>query len=229
LGLGYRDMELEVSGTNRQERAGRFEESLQIMKLLWTGEEVNFEGQHWQLHNARVAITPVQKPHPPIWIAGQSRGAVRRAAAIGDACLLGPQPSWDAIQYLSSVYWQALERLGRTSLGLLGAHRSIAIAKDRETAIREAETASRGKARMYGGWDMQERTTVDLGLSSSRELADWAIVGSPEDCAETISRCYNEQGLRYLGLASLNMPKDHAARLEHLQFISEELLAKLPN
>ena len=76
---------------------------------------------------------------------------------------------------------------------------------------------------------MQERTTVDLGLSSSRELADWAIVGSPEDCAETITRCYNEQGLRYLGLASLNLPKDHAGRLEHLQFISEELLAKLPN
>ena len=76
---------------------------------------------------------------------------------------------------------------------------------------------------------MQERTTVDLGLSSGRELADWAIVGSPEDCAEAITRCYNEQGLRYLGLGSLNMPKDHAARLEYLQFISEELLAKLPN
>ena len=84
------------------------------------------------------------------------------------------------------------------------------------------------KARMYGGWDMQEATTVNLGLSQGRHLTDWAIVGSPQDCAETISRCYHQQGLRYLGLASLNLPGDHQARLEYLQFISEELLPLLP-
>ena len=50
----------------------------------------------------------------------------------------------------------------------------------------------------------------------------------PQDCAETISRAYHEQGLRYLGLASLNLPKDHQARLEHLQLIAEELLPLLP-
>jgi alkanesulfonate monooxygenase SsuD/methylene tetrahydromethanopterin reductase-like flavin-dependent oxidoreductase (luciferase family) len=228
LGLGYRETELEAVGTNRQERASRFEESLDLMKRLWSGEEVTFEGQHWQVHNARVAITPVQKPHPPVWIAAQSRRAARRAAVMGDACLLGPQPGWDAIRFLSHVYWQALEREGRTASGLLGAHRSIAIARDRETAIREAEAAAAGKARMYGGWDMQEATTVNLGLSGRRELADWAIVGSPQDCAETINRCYHEQGLRYLGFGFLNLPREHAARLEYLQFISEELLPLLP-
>ncbi len=81
---------------------------------------------------------------------------------------------------------------------------------------------------MYGGWSMQEGSTVDLGLAPGRKLEDWAIVGSPQDCAETISRCYHEQGLRYIGLGSLNLPQDHAARLEYLQFISEELLPLLP-
>ena len=228
LGLGYRETELEASGTNRTERVSRFEESLALMKLLWSGDEVNFEGQFWQVHNARVAITPVQKPNPPFWIAAQSRRAARRAATVGDGCLLGPQPSWTDIRYLAGMYWNAAERTGRTASGLLGAHRSIAIARDRETATREAETAAEGKARMYGGWDMQERTTVNLGLTQGRQLADWAIVGRRQDCAETISRCYQGQGLRYLGLASLNLPKDHQARLEHLQFIAEELLPLLP-
>ena len=228
LGLGYRETELEASGTDRTERVSRFEESLTLMKLLWSGEEVNFEGRYWQVHNARVAITPVQKPNPPIWIAAQSRRAARRAAELGDGCLLGPQPSWDDFRYLSGMYWNAKERAGGASPGLLGAHRSIAIARDRETAIREAEAAAEGKARMYGGWDMQERSTVNLGLIQGRQLADWAIVGSPQDCAETISRAYHEQGLRYLGLASLNLPKDHQARLDHLQFIAEELLPLLP-
>ncbi|MCH8352099.1 MAG: LLM class flavin-dependent oxidoreductase, partial [Chloroflexi bacterium] len=94
LGLGYREKELEAFGTNRRDRVSRFEESITLMKQLWTGEEVTFEGKHWQVHEARIALTPVQKPHPPIWIAAQSTGAVRRAARIADACLLGPQPSW---------------------------------------------------------------------------------------------------------------------------------------
>ncbi|MCH8225276.1 MAG: LLM class flavin-dependent oxidoreductase, partial [Chloroflexi bacterium] len=174
LGLGYRETELETSGTDRTERVSRFEGSLTLMKLLWSGEEVNFEGRYWQVHNARVAITPVQKPNPPIWIAAQSRRAARRAAELGDGCLLGSQPSWDDFRYLSGMYWNAKERAGGASPGLLGAHRSIAIARDRETAIREAEAAAEGKARMYGGWDMQERSTVNLGLTQGRQLADWA-------------------------------------------------------
>ena len=228
MGIGYRETELEAAGTNRKDRASRFEESLSLMKLLWSGEEVNFEGQYWQVHNAKMAITPLQKPHPPVWIAAQSRRAARRAAVMGDACLLGPQPGWEDIRYLAQMYWNAVESQGTQASAMLGAHRSIAIAKDKETAIREAEAAAEGKAGMYGGWSMQEGSTVDLGLTSGRTLEDWAIVGSPQDCAETISRCYHEQGLRYIGLGSLNLPQDHAARLEYLQLISEELLPLLP-
>ena len=227
-GVGYRETELEAAGTTRRDRASRFEECLTLMKLLWSGEEVNFEGRFWQVHNARVAITPLQKPHPPVWIAAQSRRAARRAAVMADACLLGPQPSWEDIRYLARMYWDAVETHGTQSSSMLGAHRSIAIAKDRGTAIRQAEAAAEGKAGMYGGWSMQEGSTVDLGLTRGRNLPEWAIVGSPQDCAETINRCYEEQGLRYLGLGHLNLPKDHNARLEHLQFISEALLPLLP-
>lgn len=80
---------------------------------------------------------------------------------------------------------------------------------------------------MYTSFNMQEATTVDLGLGGPRELNEWAIVGSPEDCAETINRCHERHGIDYLGLARLNMPKGLNARLEHLQLISEELLPRL--
>ena len=228
VGLGYRETELEAFGTNRSERVARFEESLELMKLLWSGELVNFQGRFWQVHDGRVAITPVQKPYPPIWIAGQSESAVRRAAAIGDGCLLGPQQSWDAINHLAEVYWGALGTQDAATSGMLGANRSITIAKDRDTAIRDAEAGAQRRAAMYGGWSMQESGTVDLGLSGPRELAVWAIVGSPQECVETLSRAYFEQGLRYVGLGFLNLPSGQSARLDYLQFISEELLAHLP-
>ena len=107
VGLGYREIELEAFATNRKDRVGRFEESIAIMKRLWTGEEVTFEGSHWQVREAKMAFTPVQKPHPPIWIAAQSTGAVRRAAAIGDACLIGPSQAGK-----TSAFWPPrIERL----------------------------------------------------------------------------------------------------------------------
>ena len=226
VGLGYRETELEATGTNRRDRVARFEESLKLMKMLWTGEEISFEGRFWQVHNAKVAIPPVQKPHPPIWVAAQSRRATRRAAILADACLLGPQQGWKDVSYLAGIYKEALAEEGKT--GLLGVHRTIAIARDRETAFREAREAAEKKAGMYGGWNMQERESVDLGLSGERDLTDWAIAGSPQECAEQITRAYQEDGVRYIGLGFLNMPSEHKARLEYLQLISEEVLPLLP-
>ena len=227
VGLGYRIAELEAFGTNRRDRVGRFEESLELMKLLWSGEAVNFDGQHWQVHDARLALTPAQKPHPPIWIAAQSRGAVRRAAALGDRVVLGPQPGWADIGLLTRQYKEALEELGKDPAGRIGAHRSIAIARNGETAVTEAREMAAKKAGMYGAFNMQESTTVDFGLGGQRELADWAVAGSPQDCAEIINRCREADGLDYIGLASLNLPTEFQARLDYLQLIAEELLPRL--
>ena len=91
------------------------------MQQLWTGEEVTFEGELWQVLEARMAITPVQKPHPPIWIAAQSAGAAHRAANVRDACLIGHQPIWEDFRFLAGKYRQAFVEVGKGSRGLLAA------------------------------------------------------------------------------------------------------------
>ena len=140
------------------------------MQQLWTGEEVTFEGELWQVLEARMAITPVQKPHPPIWIAARSAGAAHRAANVRDACLIGHQPIWEDFRFLAGKYRQALVEVGKGSRGLLAANRSMAIAKDRETAVSQAKLAGEAKAGMYSSFNMQEATTVGLGLGGSRDL-----------------------------------------------------------
>ena len=227
VGLGYRQAELSAFGTNRGDRVSRFEESIELMKLLWSGDEVNYDGRHWQVHDARLALTPVQEPYPPIWVATQSRGAVRHAAALADRAILGPQPGWQDIGLLTCQYKDAFEELGKDPTGRIGVHRSIAIAKDRETAITEAREMAAKKAGMYSSFNMQENTTVDFGLGGQRELPDCAVAGSPQDCAEIINRCKEVEGLNYIGLASMNLPREFPAKLEYLQLISKELLAHL--
>jgi alkanesulfonate monooxygenase SsuD/methylene tetrahydromethanopterin reductase-like flavin-dependent oxidoreductase (luciferase family) len=51
-----------------KERMQRLEETIEIFRLLTSGEEVSFQGRHYQLEGARYRPPPVQRPHPPIWI-----------------------------------------------------------------------------------------------------------------------------------------------------------------
>ena len=223
VGLGYREQELEVFGATRKERVGRFEESIGLMKCLWSGEETTFEGQYWKVGDARLGLTPIQRPHPSIWIACQSHGAARRAALLGDGCLIGPRVSWEEFRHLVGTYQQTIET-ATSSTGFLAAHRCIAMAETKETAIEEAQEAAEASAVMYGTWRMQESTMADLGLSSTRDLSEWAIVGNPRECMEVIMRCQEEMGVEYIGLTLLNLPRESSQRGEYLQYISEELL-----
>jgi alkanesulfonate monooxygenase SsuD/methylene tetrahydromethanopterin reductase-like flavin-dependent oxidoreductase (luciferase family) len=83
------------------------------------------------------------------------------------------------------------------------------------------------QAAYYGRWGMQESSTVDMVLDPERDPRDWAIVGTPDDCAEMITQYKEELGIQFMGLSLANLPKAHSARLEFLQYLSEEVLSKV--
>jgi alkanesulfonate monooxygenase SsuD/methylene tetrahydromethanopterin reductase-like flavin-dependent oxidoreductase (luciferase family) len=80
VGLGYRDEEYEAFGVQPRERVARFVEVLQVIKRLWSEEEVTHHGRFFHLTKARMVLKPVQNPHPPIWFAANNDGAVERSA-----------------------------------------------------------------------------------------------------------------------------------------------------
>ena len=73
IGSGYFAQEHQVYGIplhTPSRRARQLEEALQVIRKLWTEENVSFTGTYYQLANAPFAPKPLQKPHPPIMIAG---------------------------------------------------------------------------------------------------------------------------------------------------------------
>jgi alkanesulfonate monooxygenase SsuD/methylene tetrahydromethanopterin reductase-like flavin-dependent oxidoreductase (luciferase family) len=54
------------------------------MKELWTRDDPSFKGRYYQVSDITMLPKPVQKPHPPIWIAGHTPVAIRRAGEVGD-------------------------------------------------------------------------------------------------------------------------------------------------
>src|SRR5438445_446960 len=80
VAIGYREKELAAAGLGRKDRVPKLEESLALMKELWRGEEVSFDGVYTKVTGARLGLMPCQKPHPPLEMGAQSVRATRRAA-----------------------------------------------------------------------------------------------------------------------------------------------------
>ena len=87
LGAGVGWMEEEFELLNAEpfaERGAVTNEYLKAVIELWTSDNPTFEGKYVNFSDITFLPKPVQKPYPPIWIGGQSRPAIRRAAQIGD-------------------------------------------------------------------------------------------------------------------------------------------------
>jgi len=85
VGVGWMREEFEALDTADFERRGAVsDEYLEIFKTLWTQDPATFEGEFYRFEALRCLPQPAQKPHPPIWIGGHSRAALRRTARHGD-------------------------------------------------------------------------------------------------------------------------------------------------
>ena len=85
VGVGWMREEFEALGAPDFDRRGAAsDECIRIFKALWTQDPASFHGEFYRFDAIRCLPHPVQKPHPPIWIGGHSKAALRRVARLGD-------------------------------------------------------------------------------------------------------------------------------------------------
>ncbi len=85
VGVGWMREEFEaLDAPDFDKRGASSNEYLEIFKKCWTQDPVSHEGEFYSFKELRCVPHPVQKPHPPIWIGGHSRPALRRVAKYGD-------------------------------------------------------------------------------------------------------------------------------------------------
>ncbi|HXJ77115.1 MAG TPA: LLM class flavin-dependent oxidoreductase [Candidatus Methylomirabilis sp.] len=222
--IGFREVELHAVGLTRKDRVPKLEESVEVMKRLWSGEEVNFPGKYGRLERMRTALVPAQKPHPPIVLAAQSEGAARRAARIADGVYLGPQVTWKGIGHLAAVYRQARREAGRTDPGIVGAGRVMLLDRDKDAAARLGRSKLEALFGNYQRWRMQEAGMVPIALSFDTPLDDWTVMGSADDCRATLTRAAKDYGLTHVGLNIYSLPAGTSNRLEHVERVARDVV-----
>jgi probable F420-dependent oxidoreductase len=87
VGIGWNREEMRNHGTDPATRGARTDEQLAALKAIWTSDEAEFHGTHVDFDPIFAWPKPVRKPHPPIYLGGESPAALRRLAEHGDAWL----------------------------------------------------------------------------------------------------------------------------------------------
>ena len=103
VGVGVIEEELEAMGSPFAERGAITDETIAIMKELWTNVDPSYLGKYHSFSGMKFTPKPVQKPHIPIIIGGTSKAAIRRAARSGAAwhpTALSPEVLAQGMEYL---------------------------------------------------------------------------------------------------------------------------------
>jgi probable F420-dependent oxidoreductase len=222
VGLGWWPLEYEVFGANFRQRGALMEEALSILKLLWTQENVSYDGQFHSFPDLTVYPRPVQRPHPPLWVAGVADTAVDRAARLGDAWLCGPTQSLEKSKECLTRYRASCEQLGRPDNWILRRYAWVEPDGDR---VREQVLPEYVKG-LVDHWresaeDDVERDLVrriDAGESvAPEEIADQRLLwGSPEQVIAQIERYRTQTGCEHVHASfGAGLPAD-ANNVSHL-------------
>jgi probable F420-dependent oxidoreductase len=104
FGIGWSPDEYEAAGVTWQERGKRADELIQALKKIWTTDPVEFQGKYYRIPKSVIGPKPVQKPHPPVYMAAYAPSALKRVAAEANGWfpvgipLSGVGPMFEAIK-----------------------------------------------------------------------------------------------------------------------------------
>jgi alkanesulfonate monooxygenase SsuD/methylene tetrahydromethanopterin reductase-like flavin-dependent oxidoreductase (luciferase family) len=186
IGIGYRDEEFDMFGVDRRARGRLVEDRIRLLRTLWTGDEVEYEGR-------RVRVTPL--PHtpggPPLMYGGGSEVAARRAARLGMFFLAESRNSG-----IEAAYHAEAERVGVPAPGCAfpdaDVPLTVFVADDPEKAWAEIGEYLLVDAASYGQWNAHREGTASVSFATTvaelkNERGEYQIL-TPDEAAAYVAR-----------------------------------------
>lgn len=227
IGRGTEPSTFSALEIERDEAHPRFCEALRIMIEAWTKPHCSADSGPWTFSNVAVGPPPVQKPHPPIYVAGVSEETVDIAARHGFPLLLSLEPN-EARQL--PVLHAALKRHGgsRAALKASSLSRYVVIAPTRAEANDRVDTLLEVLNKRRAERALSRGLKPPKPRSRTEMLADFTIAGTPEDChsqLQALSARTGSQSIRCLFSANGLIANDVA--LQGMELFAREVLPHL--
>ena len=174
VGVGYLKREFAALGVDFDERAALFEESLAVIRAIWTGDDISYEGKHFTATGITAHPRPVSQPHPPIWIGGNTAAARERVTKYGDGWCPFPAPA-----VLAQTARTAAMDSEKLAQGIGDLRRRL------DAAGRDSSKIDISFTNAEGGVPGDDAFNADAYLSGVEKLAalgiTWLQVGLPGD------------------------------------------------
>ena len=225
VAIGYKPDEFALYGVPLEKRGARFEEQVAIMKGLWTGERVSFQGAYYTVEG-RLEPAPVQKPHPPLWIGGWGDITLRRAATLADNWIPGPTADLRRLLQGKKQFLENRAAAGRTqAITEWPLTRDVIIADtDQEArALAEAHIMAAYRREYAGGW---RHPFIDASIATDLDklMEDRFIIGGPDQCIAKIRRFVEAYGMTHLICRTFFPGMPHAHIMRELELLAKEVM-----
>ena len=160
VGKGYRKAEFEGFCIPADEATERFDEAMEIIRKAWTTEgRFSHHGKRWHYENIVVEPEPLQRPHPPLWLAAGSHDSIRRAAREGYNLLLDQLAQTHQIIQRIAIFREECGKIGRPYDPLM-----VATARPLQMIHHESERAA--------AYETRKRVLSTIGDLARDKLAD---------------------------------------------------------
>jgi alkanesulfonate monooxygenase SsuD/methylene tetrahydromethanopterin reductase-like flavin-dependent oxidoreductase (luciferase family) len=208
-GRGFARVEFTAFGVPPEESASRFRETVEIVLRAWTDERLHFAGQHFRFEGVEVLPKPIQQPHPPVWVAASSEGAINWAAGRGFSILMDPHSSGSEIGRKRRFYAEKLAAAGYSETGRdIPVARLIALADNANKAAAVARSGAEWILNSYLGEQhrpVMQNSFTPVGVDPIQRYLDEVILhGTPDKVGDEILQLRDEIGLDYLLCAPLS-------------------------
>ena len=220
VGRGYRKAEFDGFCIPMEEAGERFDEAMDIIRKAWashaaTGGRFSHHGKRWHYDDVVVEAEPLQRPHPPLWLAAGSRDSIRRAAHEGYNLLLDQLAQTDQIGERIDLFRAECGRAGRPY-----APEMVATARALQMIHHESERAA--------ALETRQRVVKVIGDLARDRLADRVeddtapLLGTP---AEVIARL---KQLEAVGATNILLVDPNASVANLRAFVAEVVPAFQP-
>ena len=188
VGTGYRKYEFEGLGIPSDEKGARFEEAIDIILGAWTQDEFSYDGKFYKVPLLTLVPKPIQKPHPPVWIATRlgTQAAIDYAAARGFRLLC----AWAPRAELRQAYDQLVEARAKLELTDPLIYTCV-----RHVYVAETDAIAKREGEKYVEYYMNSTALFrPVGAHERSEM----IFGGPQTCIEKLQQLRAEAGINNL-------------------------------
>ena len=210
-GRGFDMNEFKAFGVPIEESHARFRETVDIVVKAWTNDRLTYEGEFFSFDNVEVLPKPLQQPHPPVWTAASSPGAIEWAASAGHSILMDPHSTHAELGNKWELYRDTLQRHDYSIEGRqTPMARLLAIAATEEKATEVARQGAQWLVdtyvppEMYGDGDPVQRYVDNV-----------VIHGTPERVVDELARLNEEIHLDYI----IGAPLSHESFMQFTDYV----------